>query len=259
MNAVKSIFLLSVVCLPSISSGCRFGNSQLCPEDKVVRLSKREPSPLAKRDGNYRSGDKVMIIEDNGTLFSAEVKGICGELALVRRKSDGESHWMSSENGRPKDFSSLSEEIERVSPKGYGFEYGGKFKYYKWYPPERVFPKPWANNVNLKIGDVVYSTRHTIGDPEKGVVSEVPVESNGNFRVRFSSNTDSTPVDISEICSSIEPAKTEDLSSGDFVYYDKVEWAMVVGKRGDKIIIRQASSSKSDDIMVDISKLQILK
>lgn len=260
MNAVKSIFLLSVVCLQSISSGCRFENTPLRPEDKVVRLSKREPSPLAKRDGNYKYGDKVLVIEDDGNLLAAEVKGICGELALVRPKYDRPSHWEFSENGIPKDFSPLNEEIERISPKGYGFEYGiGKTTYLKWFAPERVFPQSWANNVNLKIGDVVYSTRHRIGDSEKGIVTQAPVESNGNFRVRFGNNTDSTPVDTSEIWSSIEPAKPEDLSSGDFVRYDKAEWAMVVGKHDDKIIIRPAWSWKTYDIMVDASKLQVFK
>lgn len=257
MNAAKLNFLLTIACLIAASLGCRNANFQPRPEDGVIKLNAPGESPKAK-DGSYQRGDQVAVIDNDGKLSVTEViDGVSGELVLVPEFVEGEEkNWLPAEPSYLTPYG--KEKVEKTATGGYKFKYGDRRPFYKWFPPEQVFAAPWANNVNLKIGDVVYKKTSDFLDGEKGVVSEVPIKRFGKFRVRFGASETSTEVSASEIYSFIEPAKSENLSPGGFVYYDKKGWAMVIGKRGDKIIIR-LSGDKPEDIMVDVSKLQILK
>lgn len=259
MNDVKLNFLLTIACLIAVSLGCRNANFQPPPEDGVIKLDKLGESPKAK-DGNYKSGDQVAVIDNDGKIsLSKVVNGTAGKLVLYR----GRSSWESAD--RPSLNSSYDEEnVERTVPEGYQLRTVSNHPFYELFPPEQVFPAPWANNLNLKVGDVVFKNSSDFLDGEKAVISEVPVKRFGKFRVRFGANENSSEIEASQIYTSIEPAKSENLSPGDFVYYDRKtraisHWAMVIDKRGDKIIIRQVSDSKAEDILVDVSKLQILK
>ncbi len=151
------------------------------------------------------------------------------------------------------------EKIEKTVSEGYKLETVSNHPFYEFFPPEQIFPVPWANNLNLKVGDVVFKNSADFLNGEKAVISEVPIKRFGKFRVRFGTNENSSEIEASQIYTSIEPAKSENLSPGDFVRYDKKGWAMVIDKRSDKIIIRQVSNWEPEDIMVDASTLQILK
>ncbi len=252
----KLNFRLALACLIGICVGCRGVTLPPRPEDQVVRLDQREPSPAAKKDGNFKSGDPVVIVDNDGRLFFDTVKGIWGEIALVRSESGSQKNWMLSKNGRPVSVISFDEQVERISPKGYAFEYGSRRKEYKYFPPEQIFSVPWASNVNLKAGDTVYSLENKYRYLEKGIVTEAPTALGNAFYVRFGDHADATLVGLREVCSAIEPAQPEDLSPGTFVFYSR-GWAMVIGKRDDKIIIREVNWSS--DAVVDVSKLQIVR
>lgn len=79
----------------------------------------------------------------------------------------------------------------------------------------------------------------------------------GSFVVKHDAPQTREWVNGRDVFSSIEPARTEALSPGDIVYYNKMYWAMVIGKRNDKIVIRQ-EGFPATDIAVHVSKLQIL-
>lgn len=254
MNIIKLKVLVLIIVLTGICAACRAGNFQPRPEDEVIKLDKPGESPKGT-DRDYKIGDQIAIIENDGRFsVGYSIDKICEKLIFASANLDGMERWMPFEQTSSYD----GEDIEKTAFKGYRVVSGGRSNYYEWFPPEQIFPAPWANNVNLKIGDIVYQKNHGFYDVRKGVVTELPVKSNDNFRVRFGEENISTEVRSNEIFTSIYQAKPEDLSPGDIIYYNERTWAIVVDKRGGKIIIREEHSAMSDE-MVDVSKLQILK
>lgn len=119
LNIIKSILVLTIACSTSICVGCGNVNFQPPPEDKVIKLDQPGESPKAK-EREYKHGDAVSLIKNDGT-FVVE--------AYIEEK-DAE-----------KDYS-----VRTGS---------GRLTKYESYPPSQIFPAPWANYRNLKIGDAV--------------------------------------------------------------------------------------------------------
>lgn len=262
MNVTKSTFVLSIIFLTGIFNGCsniKF-QSNVKPEDEIIRLDKPGDAPKGKNQ-DYKIGDDVSVIANNGDFFvQRKIDQIGGKMIFAPEYHErgGIKKWLPVAGSTYQNTFIDNQDTGRTAPKGYRVVSGGRSNYYEWFPPEQIFPAPWANNVKLKVGDIVYQKSQGFNSMRKGVVSELPVESYDDFRVRFSENNISTEVRASEIFSSIAQAKPEDLLPGEIVYYNETTWAIVIGKRDDKIIIRQEQNSLGD-IIVDISKLQILK
>ena len=237
--------------------GCRSGNFQPRPEDEIIKLDQPGETPKSK-GGNFQAGDPVVLIKNNGSLSFDHIDSSADDLVLVRIREDL-TKWLPAE--KPYYNSQLNsydeKKVEKTVPKGYRFAYGGRGEFYEWYPAEQVFTVPWANNVNLKVGDAVHKLDGSFARA-KAVVSEIPVNRFGKFRVRFGDNQNSAEIDAGEIFSSIEPAKPEDLSPGDIVRFDNKGWAMIIGKRDGKIIIREGDLSPKDEL-VPVSKLWIAR
>ncbi len=90
------------------------------------------------------------------------------------------------------------------------------------------------------------------------MITELPVNENGTFSVRFDGTQKDEWVKREKLFSSIEPAAIETLTIGDIVYFNQFYWAMIVGKQDGKIIIREAGFPAKDKL-VDVSKLQIMR
>lgn len=253
---LRFIFVLSIVSLAGAASGCFDPNykSVTKPEDEIVYLKTPEKPPQGvERD--YKIGDAVAVIDTDGVFkVNMRIREMGGKLALVEIKnSGGRTKWT------PVDNWTKLQGNEKTEPRGYRVHIGmSRRELNEWFPPSQVFPVPWANNVNLKVGDTVYQKRFGNFQPYKGVITEISKGASSNsFKLKYEGYTSPSWVKTEELFSSIEPAKAEDLTPGTIVYYNKGTWAMVIGKRDGKIIIRQERSS--DDIMVDVSKLEILK
>ncbi len=222
INIIKSILVLTIACSTSICVGCGNVNFQPPPEDKVIKLDQPGESPKAK-EREYKHGDAVSLIEKDGTF-------------VVEAYID-----------------------EKDAEKGYSVRTGsGRLTKYESYPPSQIFPAPWANYRNLKIGDAVYG-RYFGNFQEKGMITYVPSDENGTFSVKYSNDSKEQRIYVKDIYSSVEVATTESLSPGDIVYYQNSYWAIVIGKRDGKTIIRQDIYPLEGDILVDASKLQIFK
>ena len=220
MNVIKLKILLLIVCLTGISAACRSGNFQPRPEDEVIKLDAPGESPKAK-EREYKHDDPVSLIENDGT-FVVE--------AYIDKKD---------------------------AEKGYSVRIGsGRLTKYESYPSSQIFPAPWANYRNLKIGDAVYG-RYFGNFQEKGIITYVPQGEYDTFSVKLSNDSKEQRIYVKDVYSSVVTAKPESLSTGDIVYYQNSYWAIVIGKRSDKIIVRRDIYPPEGDILVDASKLQI--
>ena len=150
---MKSIFVLSVFCLMSVFSGC--GNmkfqSNENPADKVIKLDTPGESPKGK-DQDYKIGGAVSVIRNDG-VFEVEgrISKICEKLIFVDDFfTPGKKIW------KPLKPLQNVQGNEKIALKGYevGIRKVRKTEY-EWYPPPQIFPAPWANNVNLKVGDTI--------------------------------------------------------------------------------------------------------
>ena len=178
MDVIKLKILLLIVCLTGVSAACRGGNFQTRPEDEVIKIERSGESPKGT-DRDYKIGDQVAFIGNDGRLtVGYSIDKICEKLIFASANLDGMEKWMPSEQTSSYD----REDIEKTASKGYRVVSGGRSNYYEWFPSEQIFPAPWANNVNLKIGDIVYQKKHGFSDMRKGVVTELPVKSSDDFR-----------------------------------------------------------------------------
>ena len=222
MNIIKLKVLFLIIVLTGICAACRTGNFQPRPEDKVIKLDQPGESPKGI-SREYKHGDAVSLIKNDGT-FTVE--------AYIEEKD---------------------------AEKGYSVRTGsGRLTKYESYPPSQIFPAPWANYRNLKIGDAVYG-RYFGNFQEKGIITYAPSDENGTFSVKYNNHSTEQRVYVQDVYSSVEAAKTENLSTGDIVYYQNSYWAIVIGKRDGKTIIRRDVYPPEGDILVDASKLQIFK
>lgn len=222
MNVIKLKILLLIVCLTGVSAACRAGNFQSRPEDEVIKLDQPGESPKGI-EREYKHGDAVSLIESDGT-FVVE--------AYIDKKD---------------------------AEKGYSVRTGsGRLTKYESYPPSQIFPAPWANYRNLKIGDAVYG-RYFGNFQEKGIITYVPQSETGTFSVKLSGDSKEQRVYIKDVYTSVEAATPENLSPGDIVYYQNSCWAIIIGKRGGKIIVRRDIFPPEGDILADASKLQTFK
>lgn len=253
---LKFIFVLSIVSLAGMLGGCFDPNLRpaVKPEDEVVKLdTPGEPPQGVERD--YKIGDSVAVIDTDGFFkVKGSVREIGEKLALVEVKnSNGRKKWI------PVDYWTKLQGNEKTAPRGYRV-YTGMTRREKneWYPPSQIFPVPWANNTNLKVGDTVYVKRFGGSEPYKGVIIELSKMASGDsFKLKYEGYTSTDWVNTEDIYSSSEPAKLEDLSPGKIVYHKKGYWAIVIETRGDKVIIRY--DKDYGDRMVHISSLVILK
>lgn len=234
-------------------SACAGFETPVKPEDKVVKLAAPPPAPKGPNH-DYEIGDAVSIIENNG-VFTAKgrISAIGADLVFAEDfVSSSKKIWKLAvpSQSKPSD--------KNFAPKGYKVDINERHRIFdEWFPPPQIFPAPWANNVNLKVGDTVYIRRFG-SDPYRAVIEKLPAGEFGSFFVKRGDHQTTELAPISDVFSSIEPAQSERLSPGDIVYYDRMHWTIIVGKRDNKIVIRP-EGFPATDMMVDISKLQILK
>lgn len=216
---MKIFLLLIIVSLSIFIGGCD-KNFQPRPEDEVVKLDQPAESPKGA-ERNHKKGDAVSLIK---TDDSFEVEG-----------------WIEKKD----------------ADNGYVVRTGkNRLTKYETYPTAQIFPAPWANYSNLKVGDAVYNRN---GSRQKGIIDYVPPDEYGNFGVDFGGRAIGQNVAVTNAFSSIETATAENLSPGDVVYFQGIYWAIVIGKRDGKIIIRQDKYPSEGDVMVDASHLQIFR
>ncbi len=222
MNVIKLKILVLIIVLTGICAACRAGNFQPRPEDEVIKLERSGESPkgIARE---YKHGDAVSLIENDGT-FTVE--------AYIDEKDAEKGYIVSTGTGRL---------IKHES-----------------YPPSQIFPAPWANYRNLKIGDAIYG-RYFGNFQEKGIITLVPADENDTFSVKYSDHSTEQRVYVKDVYTSVEAATTENLFPGDIVYDQNSYWAIVIGKRSGKIIIRRDIYPPEGDLLIDASKLQIFK
>lgn len=187
MNVIKLKILLLIVCLTGVSAACRAGNFQPRPEDEVIKLDAPGESPKAK-EREYKHDDAVSLIENDGT-FVVE--------AYIDKKD---------------------------AEKGYSVRIGsGRLTKYESYPPSQIFPAPWANYRNLKIGDAVHG-RYLGNFQEKGIIIYVPKHEYDSFLVKLSDFSDQQRIRVKDVYTSVETAKPENLSAGDIVYFPSLSF-----------------------------------
>jgi hypothetical protein len=251
---IKPFLILTLISPLLIFSGCADFKPKINTEDKAVRLDGLGDAPIGE-NRDYEIGDDVAVIYHDGRFYiDGVIKETGGEIIFVENLDGAKK-----EMWKPAESVSKNRDDARRAEKGFRVRIGtGRFAIDEWFPAEQIFPAPWANNKNLEIGDTVYRKRFGDFKPEKGVIEDLPQSKFSGFKVKFENQRTTETVDTEEIFSSIEQAKAKDLSPGKIIYYDKSYWAMVIGKRGDQIIIRQTGVSPQD-ISVDISKLEILK
>ncbi len=146
---IKALIVLPAICLTMFFSSCAEFDTPIKPEDKVVKLAAPLPAPKGpKRD--YGIGEAVSIIENNG-VFKAKgrISGISANLVFAEYFfNPSRKVWKPAVAGQRKPND------ENFAPKGYKVGISERRRTFdEWFPPSQIFSAPWANNVNLKIGD----------------------------------------------------------------------------------------------------------
>lgn len=224
-------------------------------EEMVVKLENLADAPPGVERG-YQIGDEVAIITNKGELY---VNGIVEEIGenLVFAEDTAyaggdRKKWL------PAKALKTIRGDEKTAAKGFRVRARvGRNTIYEWFPPAQIFPAPWVNGANIKVGDTVYERRFGF-EPYRGVVEQLPAGRAGNFRVKYEGYSSTGIVDREEIFRTFEAASTENLAPGDIVDFDNGYWAIVIGKRDGKIIVRSAGFP-AQDLLVDVSKLRIFK
>ena len=249
------ILLLGFVLAPAPGCNGKWRSNQHSAE-RPVELDVRKPSPDSKAQ-DYQVDDDVSILGEDGTFETdARVLTITGKLVFAEAtfaKSLPKKVWMPVDEGK-----NLHGD-EPTASKGYKVRIGnGRSTSTAWFPPNRLFPAPWAGSAHIKVGDTVFERRSGDFAPEACVVADVPSDIHASVRVRCGKDNSQKSIERKEVFSSFTPATAATLSPGDIVYYDKMYWAMVVDKADGKIVIRQTGFA-AKDTMVDAAKIQIAR
>lgn len=254
---VKQFFGFFVFGLALVFGGCggaRFEANQK-REEMVVKLENLADAPQGvERD--YKVGDPVSIITNKGEVYiNGSVEEIGENFVFAEDTSysgKGQKKWLPA-----KSLQNLRGD-EKTAAKGFRVRVGfGRFAINEWFPPAQIFPAPWAESVNIKVGDTVYQRRFGF-EPYRGVVEQLPPGKSDSFTVRFEGYSSTGKVSREEIYRTFEVASSENIAPGDIIDFDNGYWVIVTGKRDGKIIVRR-EGFPAQDLLVDVSKLRIFK
>lgn len=153
-----------------------------------------------------------------------------------------------------------SAQVLASMPHGYKIRIGsGRLTYNDWILPQQIFPVPWQNNMQVKIGDSVYIRRSGNFEKTRAVITGVPTVAGGRFSVTYIGYSGKYLVDYKDVYTSIEPATINLIKAGDILYFENMYWVMVIDvKDSNRVIIRNEGFPATDKI-VSLTSLQILK
>lgn len=210
--------VLTFVFLCSCGQAIRQSNTN--SNDKISKDKTISESPKSIKQ-DYQIGEDVAVIENKG-LFSVEGK-------ILESNKDG--YKVRIGEGRGSRTDSLL--------------------------PEQIFPLPWSKNRNLQVGDTVYELPFGKFERKKGEIIKISEARNPRYLVKFADRNSEKYLDNDKIFSSIEEADFENLAEGEIVYFNKVRWAIVIGKRDGKAVIRE--SGFPGEKIVEVSELEKVK
>jgi hypothetical protein len=226
------------------------------PETAAVTLPTLQDAPQSVAR-EYEVGDEVAVIGLDGR-FEAEckVRSKTGTLVLtrpVRYRQSQPPEWLPIER-----VPNLQND-EQTVPVGYEVEIGfGRNRRKAWFPPTQMFPAPWANARNLQVGDTVWEKTFGPIPAKKAVIIALPVGTSREFRVRYAERGREEWVARQKLFAVIEPAQLATLRAGDIVSHENMQWAMVMGQRDGKVIIREDGFPVKDQL-VEVSQLLVCK
>ena len=251
-------FCFLVILLLPFAMACRTMKSApgTKPETAAVTLPTLQDAPQGV-EREYEVGDEVAVIGLDGR-FEAEckVRSKTGTLVLtrpVRYRQSQPPEWLPMER-----VSNLQKD-EQTVPVGYEVEIGfGRNRRKAWFPPTQMFPAPWANAKNLRVGDTVWEKTFGSIPAKKAVIIALPVGQSRDFRVRYAERGHEDWVSWRKLFAVIEPAQLATLRAGDIVSHQNMQWAMVMGQREGKVIIREDGFPVKDQL-VEVSQLLVCK
>lgn len=222
----------------------------------TTELATPSPSPLST-NADHRVDDDVSLIDEDGRFeVDARVTAVTGKLVRVteRRLSRGTFvGWL------PIAQAANPQATDPSAPKGYQLRIGsGRLSTTKWLPSTHVFPAPWAGAAHVKEGDTVRERRFGDFAPPTCVVVEVPQDAHQSVTVRCDGATSTRSIARRDLFRAFEPGTLAELTEGRTVYFDKMHWAMVVGKSGGRVVIRETGFGAKDKV-VDVSRVQIVR
>lgn len=225
-----------------------------------VELATKLPSP-ANPTASFKPNDDVAVIKDDGTFeIEASVQANGGKLVFVPPATGNsvasrlaKSGWMSVATAQ-----NLTG-TEKTAEQGYQLRVGeGRFAETAWYPSTQVFPAPWSG-VGLKVGDTFYQRRFGDFPNVKCAVTELPTVPGGDVSAKCDGNDRTQHVKRQDMALAFKvPASLAEVQPGQIVYFDKMYWAIVVGKQDNRAVIRQTGFA-SKDKAVDLSKLEEIR
>jgi hypothetical protein len=211
-------------------------------------LAAQLPSPVSKA-ADFKVDDDVAVVEDDGTFdIEARVYEVSAKLANVKPPAGNgagarlaQAGWQPTADGTTKGYRVL---IGATKPKN------------QWIPATQAFPPPWMDPTKTRVGDTFSVRRFGNFESPKCSVTEVPTNPRVDVNVKCSDST--TRVARHDMVANWRTPTLAELTEGEIVYFDKSYWAMVVGKQGNQVVIRQAGWA-SKDTAVDLSRVQTTK
>lgn len=241
----------------ALLAGCKALSSMAVDAGPVdTELAAQMPSPT-NPNANFAVGDGVSVIADDGTFnVDATVEAIAGKLAFIDAPA-GNTNRFQLKGWAPVDASHAAPPGAKTADRGYQLRIGnGRMGGSQWFPAAQVFPAPWAGVDNIKVGGTFYQRRFGNFPNVKCTVTEASATNRGPVTAKCEGSE--TPVRVNREDMALffkVPATLADVQTGQIVYFDKMYWAIVVGKQDTRPVVRQ-NGFASKDKAVDLSKIE---
>lgn len=259
-EAIRSLRSLTRVGIFVVLVGCKTIATQSeggAPTE--TELTTRSPSPTSP-PSDFHVDDEVSILKEDGTFeVTASIDAACGKLLYVvptpaNNARVATTGWVPADEPR-----SAGLTVQRTAEHGYKVRTGlGRGIDRHWLPASQVFPAPWPAFGKIKVGDVLYQRRFGNFESPKCVVKGLPTTRYDNVSVQCGNAAWPTGIERKDLFPAFTHRSASDLHEGEIVYLDKMHWAMVVGKSGPDVILRESGFGAPDKV-VDVSRIESVR
>ncbi len=255
---IYTLLIVGIAILPS----CKFDGNPTENNDAPIYLDSLMPSP-APPEFEKNIGDRIAIIEENGKFDAyCQILDKADTVYLIA-SSVGRSNlqeWVKADEYRSYYKNAQNSSVAAIKTDAYEIRIGnGRLSKIIWIEGSSIFPAPWIELKSLKKNDSVLIRRFGDFEPHHAIILE-DVKANNNWAlVRYKGYNSSEVAEYDYIFNSIDAAIYDSIVPGNILYYDKMNWVMMIAPKDSLHAIVRTSNFPPIDMVVPLKKLQVLK
>lgn len=246
----------------SFLQSCKFEGNSTENNDAIIYLDTLMPSPLPP-EFIKNIGDRIAIVAYNGKLaIYCQILDKADTVYLIASVV-GRSNlqeWVKADAYRRNYKNAHYSTVADIKTDAYKIRIGdGRLSKIIWIEGNKIFPAPWIDLNNLKKNDSIIIRRFGDFEPHHAVIlQDVQHEQNWAL-VRYNGYDKSDVAAYDYIFNSIESAFYFSIVPGNILYYDKMNWVMLIALKDSSHVVVRTANFPPQDMEVPLKKLQILK